>query len=80
MVFLNSMTFHDLNSMTFHGSMLCPSQEHSYFHRRDAPLKPEDKAAHTTIIVLMTYLCRMVTPFCPVRNIIILTALTLLVG
>jgi len=41
------------------GSVLSASQEHCYCHRRDAPLKPEGKAAHTTITVFLTNLGSM---------------------
>jgi len=42
---------------------------HCYCHRRDAALKPEGKAAHTTIRVFLTY--RVCVSF-PVKNTVIL--------
>jgi len=41
---------------THHDSMVAassPSQEHCYCHKRDAPLKPDGKAAHATTTVIL---------------------------
>jgi len=44
--------------------MLSPSQKHCYYHRREASLKPEGKAAHATIAVSVIYGGSMVAACC----------------
>ena len=61
--------------------MLSPSQEHCYCHRRDASLKMEGKAAHTTITMFLTYRGSMVAVWCLQSEILSsFSSLMLLVG
>ena len=46
-------------AMTAWWQHVVSKSEHCYCHRREAPLKSEGKAAHTTITVFLTYLGSM---------------------
>jgi len=47
--------------------MLSPRQEHCHCRRRDAVLKPDDKAGHTTVTVFLSQHGSIVAACCPHR-------------